>query len=462
MNHNFLWLGFIACLTFSADPMRASPVEPTGKSQNLRTMQQPAGQLPWVKVKGDHFVAGGNIYTFVGANLWYGASLGANGASGDRERLVRELDRLQEIGVRNLRVMASSEGPDSEPWRIVPALQPSPGVYNNAVLEGIDFLLAEMAKRGMYAVMCLSNYWQWSGGMAQYLRWNGAGPIPYPPPAKNGDWDLYRKYTDEFYENAGAKADLARHIRFMVTRINSVTGIKYTDDPTIMTWELANEPGTSKNVDAFVDWIRESAHLIKTLDPNHLVISGSEEPAFQAVTQMPDIDYATTHIWVQNSGWYDPLRPQETYRSALERARESLKVRREITKSLGKPLVLAEFGLARDDSLFAVSTPTTYRDHFYSVMMDQAYSAARQDLGIQGISFWAWAGEGRPREPGGYWHPGDDVLGDPPHEPQGWYSIYDEDESTLHVIQIYAAKMDALRHLLPAPTGQSGTAPALP
>ena len=40
---------------------------------------------------------------------------------------------------------------------------------------------------------------------------------------------------------------------------------------------------------------------------------------------------------------------------------------------------------------------------------------------------WAWGGEGRPRSPGGYWAAGDDVIGDPPHEPQGWYSVFDAD-----------------------------------
>ena len=41
--------------------------------------------------------------------------------------------------------------------------------------------------------------------------------------------------------------------------------------------------------------------------------------------------------------------------------------------------------------------------------------------------WWAWAGEGRARQPGDHWAPGDDLLGDPPHEPQGWYSVFDAD-----------------------------------
>jgi mannan endo-1,4-beta-mannosidase len=33
------------------------------------------------------------------------------------------------------------------------------------------------------------------------------------------------------------------------------------------------------------------------------------------------------------------------------------------------------------------------------------------------------------------WLPGHDYLIDPPHEPQGWYSVYDEDTATIMVIR---------------------------
>ena len=31
--------------------------------------------------------------------------------------------------------------------------------------------------------------------------------------------------------------------------------------------------------------------------------------------------------------------------------------------------------------------------------------------------------------------PGEHLLGDPPHEPQGWYSVFDTDETTLRLIR---------------------------
>jgi len=54
----------------------------------------------------------------------------------------------------------------------------SPGVYDQSVLDGLDYLIAQMGKRGMKAVLVLNNFWQWSGGMGQYVSWQEKTPIP--------------------------------------------------------------------------------------------------------------------------------------------------------------------------------------------------------------------------------------------------------------------------------------------
>ena len=98
----------------------------------------------FVSVNGKRFFLNGKPYYFLGTNLWYGMNLGSKGESGDRQRLVNELDFLSNIRIKNLRVMAGSEGPDSEKWRIIPSLQSAPGKYNTDLLDGLDFLLYEM------------------------------------------------------------------------------------------------------------------------------------------------------------------------------------------------------------------------------------------------------------------------------------------------------------------------------
>ena len=82
----------------------------------------------FVQVKGTQFILDQKPYRFLGTNFWYGMNLGMTSPS--RERLVRELDRLKNLGVTNLRILGLSEGPDTEPWRVVPALQKKPGEYS--------------------------------------------------------------------------------------------------------------------------------------------------------------------------------------------------------------------------------------------------------------------------------------------------------------------------------------------
>ena len=102
-----------------------------------------AANVGFVAVSNAQFVVSGQPYFIVGANLWQGMSMGmADAAGGDRARLGRELDRLRASGVNHLRLLAASEGPDSEPYRVTPALQPAPGVLNPAVLAGLDYCLA--------------------------------------------------------------------------------------------------------------------------------------------------------------------------------------------------------------------------------------------------------------------------------------------------------------------------------
>jgi mannan endo-1,4-beta-mannosidase len=55
----------------------------------------------------------------------------ASGPGSDRTRLLNDLDALAKLGVTHVRILGASEGPDSEPWRVTPSLQPCSGVYNS-------------------------------------------------------------------------------------------------------------------------------------------------------------------------------------------------------------------------------------------------------------------------------------------------------------------------------------------
>ena len=134
----------------------------------------------FVRVEDGKFICDNTPSYFIGANFWYGAILGSEGQGGDRARLEAELDTLKALGVTNLRVLVGGDGPDGIPTRIMPTLQKEPGVYNDAIFRGLDFLLAEMAERDMKAVLYINNSWEWSGGYGMYLEWAGAGKSVIP------------------------------------------------------------------------------------------------------------------------------------------------------------------------------------------------------------------------------------------------------------------------------------------
>ena len=268
-------------------------------------------------------------------------------------------------------VMALSEGPDSALYRMSPSLQPAPGVFNEAVFEGLDHLLHEMNSRNMRAVMTLNNYWHWSGGMAQYVAWAEGSAIPYPPshPDFTGNWGTFMTYSARFYTIPQCQTTFQAAIAAVIGRTNTVSGMLYRDDPTIFAWELANEPRNYPQA-----WIDETAAFIKSLDPNHMVTSGSEGSVggdFLATHDGPLIDYATCHIWPQNWGWYQPANPA-TYAYALQQSLDYLRTHAGLAATvLDKPLVLEEFGLARDGGSLDPAAATTYRDNFFG----QLYAA---------------------------------------------------------------------------------------
>ncbi len=181
----------------------------------------------FVKVNGIQFELNGKPYYYAGVNLWYGCYLGSPGKTGNRKRLVEELDELKTLGLTNLRILGASE----ESYitnSLKPAIQIKPGVYNEDLLEGLDFLLSEMRKRNMHAVIFLNNYWEWTGGMSQYNDWaNGGGGVD---PA-NGNYGSFMDYSATFYGNEKADELFLHYVYSLITRRNIYTGDYYYEDP---------------------------------------------------------------------------------------------------------------------------------------------------------------------------------------------------------------------------------------
>lgn len=418
----------------------------------------PAPPKGFVTVKDGRLHLDGKAYRFAGTNVWYAAWLGAPAVYGDLGRLRRELDRLKTLGVSNLRILGAGE---RSPAKV--AMNPTfrgPGEdYNSDLLKGLDVTLAEMAQRDMKAVIYVNNFWDWSGGMPAYLNWVGDGPwFQQGDPAH--PWPQYADYSARFYANAKANALFRHYVTSLVSRVSTVTGKPYRDDPTIMAWQLANEPrpGGSdafgqSNMPAYQAWIRDTASLIKRLDSQHLVTTGSEgtmgcmglESCVVDAHAPPVIDYMTIHIWPNNWGWISMTDQPSTYDAGEQKCRDYVAQHIALAKRLNKPLTIEEFGLIRDGRQFTPGSPTTYRDRFYKTILDLALADMKAQGPVAGVNFWAWNGEGRAQQPDAWFKKGDkSYVGDPPQEEQGLFGVFDADASTLAVIAEHAAAVKAL------------------
>ena len=408
----------------------------------------------FIRVKGTHFMHNGHPYYFGGTNLWYGCYLGSPGSTGDRGRLLRELDSLRAIGLVNLRVLGASE--ESYIKRsIKPGIQQGPGILDDSLLIGLDFLLSEMAKRHMHAVIYLNNYWEWSGGMSQYNVWADSvkGADPEDPV---GGYRAFMEFSATFYSNARANALFRNFLKAIITRKNTRNDRSYAADPTIMAWQLANEPrpGTSgpdgeRNLPEFNRWIDQTAQYIHSLDTNHLVSTGSEgtvgfrwsDEYFLNAHDFKSIDYLTFHLWPKNWGWFDPRRIDETLPSTEEKAVNYIAKHLGFARRLGKPIVMEEFGMARDSAKCKPGTPTMARDRYFARVLTVLYDSARAGAPLAGTNFWTWGGEGRAAHPDDVWRKGDPFVGDPPQEPQGFNSVFITDRSTIEILREHAGRM---------------------
>ena len=397
----------------------------------------------FIKVNADgQFVRDGKPYYFVGTNFWYGAILGSEGEGGNRERLHKELDFLKSIGINNLRVLVGADGENGIKTRVEPSLQVAPGVYNDTILAGLDYFMNELRERDMTAVLYLNNSWEWSGGYSVYLQWSGHGDAVVP--AVDG-WPAYMEYVKQFPQSDSAKALFANHVNYIVSRTNRYNQIKYVDDPTIMSWQIGNEPRafSDENKEPFARWMADVAAQIKSLDPNHMVSSGSEGSwgcemdmnLFEKIHADPNINYLNIHIWPYNWSWVKADSLKELLPRAKENTKKYIDDHMVIARKYSKPIVLEEFGFPRDGFSFS-----TARDEYYRYVFDLIRQDRESGGLFAGCNFWAWGGFAGQNPDHVFWEKGDDYTGDPAQEQQGLNSVFATD-STIEIIKAENRKL---------------------
>lgn len=309
-----------ACLLLCAGQALAAPIPPGA----------------FVRVAGTRFVIAdpqtheARPFFFVGANF--------NPMHGERERAqYREtITALVQDGMTVGRVWALGEGPpDAIPWsRKYELFRAGPEGYIEDTYQQLDRVLAEARQQGLRLILTLSNNWKDYGGLPRYLRWVGLS-----------DEGLG---FEEFYKNPQVKGLFRAGLLKLLGRRNTVTGVRYVDDPTIFSWELMNESLvlTSAGAAARRQWIVEAARLIREYDKNHLIAPGllgyesrAQRAEWVRVHQLPEVDYCDSHLYPQDSGQVD----------SLSRLRDFLDDRAQLSRFVvRKPLVIGEFGFKTD------------------------------------------------------------------------------------------------------------------
>jgi len=309
----------------------------------------PAGAF--VRVDGAGFTVGDKPFAFVGANLnvMHGAS--------ERARAPETIAAARADGLTVGRVWALGEGDATAPawaranelWRVGP----------DAWLDGgprqLDRVLAAAREKGLRVIVTLSNFWDDFGGIRQYLAW---AKLPTDTFAAR----------DRFFSDEKARAFYRAHLLRLRDRVNSVTGVRYADDPTIFAWELMNESQvvTAAGATARRSWIDEMASFIKARDPNHLVTPGvmgytsrAERAEWLAVCRLPTVDYCDSHLYPETTD-------RVTSRARLE---QYIDDRVQLARYVAhKPIVFGEFGFHTDGANYLAEP----RASWYSAFLERA------------------------------------------------------------------------------------------
>lgn len=406
-------------------------------------------QNNFVQQQQNNLMIGNKPYHFVGANMWYANVMAMpDNKGGNRKRLLKELDFLQQQGVTNIRVLIGAQGQGKlvngvNP--VHPALQTAPATYNDDLLLGMDFLLQQLQKRKMYGVFFFSNNWEWSGGFLQYMNWHNK--LDDTTMAKKFTWDENRDIVSRFYNCNECKEDYWNFVKHILQRTSSITKKKYTSEPSIMAWEIANEPRPMRPaaIEAYKDFLQQTSALIKKNDPAHLLTIGTEGymgtetmEVFETIHTDKNVDYATIHIWPKNWGWYTDSTFKNDFSAVVNKTANYINEHAAVMQKIHKPLVVEEFGLPRDNFSFALQSPAEYRNKYFEGVLQLLVKSKKENSTVAGINFWAFGGFGKPaknKDP--FWKEGDDLLGDPPMEEQGLNSVFAGDTTTWKLIRQY-------------------------
>ncbi|XP_065851521.1 mannan endo-1,4-beta-mannosidase 7 [Euphorbia lathyris] len=340
-------------------------------------IQQGVGD-DFIRTRGTHFLLNGNLYYANGFNAYWLMYVASDPSQ--RYKVSSAFQQASSHGLTVARTWAFSDGGYSP-------LQYSPGSYNENMFKGLDFVISEARRYGIKLILSLANNYDSFGGKKQYVNW-----------ARNHG--QYLSNDDDFFRHPLVKAYFKNHIKTVLNRYNSFSKIHYKDDPTIMAWELMNEPRCTSDASGTTiqGWIMEMAQYVKSIDRNHLVEAGLEgfygrstpqrknlNPGieigtdFIANNRIPAIDFATLHSypdqWLSNSNDESQLNFLNNWLNAHIQDAQFV---------LRKPIMLTEFGKSWKDAGFN----NYQRDELFNTVYSKIYASAKRGGAAAGGLFW--------------------------------------------------------------------------
>ncbi|CAN0875001.1 Mannan endo-1,4-beta-mannosidase 7 [Linum grandiflorum] len=373
----------------------------------------------FVKTKGAQFTLNGSPFYANGFNSYWLMYFAADPSPSQRQKVSTLFQEARSHGLSIARTWAFNDAQDR-------ALQISPGVYSEPTFQGLDLVVSEAKKNGIKLVLSLVNNYDHFGGKKQYVNWARSQGQPISS-------------DDDFFSNSVIKGFYKNHIKTVLTRRNTITGIDYKDEPTIMAWELMNEPRCTSDPSGTTiqQWIAEMASYAKSVDGNHLLEAGLEgfygesesqkqqsNPNFRVGTdfignnQIPEIDFATVHSYP------DQWLTDSDDKSQQEFLSHWLQVHiQDAQNVIQKPVLFSEFGKS------SRTASVEQRDELYNTIYTAIYSSAKAGGAAAGGMFWQLLTEGM------------DSFGD------GYEVILSNNTSTVGIIADQSQKINRIRRM---------------
>ncbi|MBA0578989.1 hypothetical protein Gorai_021258 [Gossypium raimondii] len=292
-----------------------------------------------------------------------------------RNKVTDAFQKASETSLNAARIWAFDDS-DHRP------LQSSPGPCNEEVFKGLDFVIAKARKLGIYMILSLMNNWKDYGGKDKYVEWANQH-------YHNLNRNIRNLIEDDFFIDSLTKEYYKNHVKTVLTRNNTITRVAYKDDPTILAWELKNEPccpsdPTGSNLESI-----DNKHLLEIglegfywesrqqYNPN----SNLDGTDFIANNQIPDIEFATIHLYPES--WLPSINKTEAEKLAFVEKWIGSHVLDSNTV-LEKPIVISEFGKSYKLEGYSLDK----RNKYFQKIYDDVYNSARLGGPFVGGLFW--------------------------------------------------------------------------